>query len=287
MERFINCIAHKSSEGQLLIGDDFTAIFDCGMMFCQEDTIQKAKKALNGRTLDYIFLTHTHYDHIGALPFFKNEWSNARVVTCETGSAVLQKSTPRRVIRELSLAAAQTYEADLNMEYNENLFSADITVKENDIIPLGRVSVQILETPGHTRDSLAFFIPELKFFIINETPGILMPDNKVYPCYLTSYIDTIKSIEKCARISYEYLSMPHRGIAGSEEADKFFEKALEANAGCRDFIMEMKNKNYNEEKTLDLYYAKYATETLLSYQPKEAFLANARAAIACTLKEGE
>ena len=285
MDRFINCIAHKSSEGQLLIGDDYTAIFDCGMMFCCEETIQNVKSALGKRALDYIFLTHTHYDHIGALPFFRKEWSDARVVTCETGAAVLLKSTPRRVIRELSLAAAQTYNVKPNMEYSDDLFHADITVKENDIISLGGISVQILETPGHTRDSLSFFIPELELLIINETPGILMPDNKVYPCYLTSYNDTINSINKCCQIPYEHLSMPHCGIAGSKETDGFFEKALEINAACRDFILDMKSKNYTEEEMINSYFTQYASETLLSYQPKEAFLANAKATIASTLKE--
>ena len=221
MNRFINCIAHKSSDGQLLIGDDYTALFDCGMMFCGEKTIQNVKSALEGRTarkrtLDYIFLTHTHYDHIGALPFFRKEWSanevcvskeprNVRVVTCETGAAVLLKDTPRRVIRELSLAAAESYNIKLNMDYSDDLFYADITVKENDVISLGGISVQIIETPGHTRDSLAFFIPELKLLIINETPGILMPDGKIYPCYLTSYNDTINSIKKCSQIPYQHL----------------------------------------------------------------------------------
>jgi len=117
MDRFVNCIAHQSSEGQLLIGDNYTALFDCGMMFCGEKTIQNVKNALNDRavnmnnthkrTLDYIFLTHTHYDHIGALPYFRKEWENVRVVTGETGAAVLLKNTPRRVIRELSLAARE------------------------------------------------------------------------------------------------------------------------------------------------------------------------------------
>ncbi|MCL2175616.1 MAG: MBL fold metallo-hydrolase [Treponema sp.] len=292
MDRFINCIAHKSSDGQLLIGDDYTALFDCGMMFCCEKTIQNVENALNaaadnsrGRTLDYIFLTHSHYDHIGSLPFFRKEWSNVRVVTCETGAAVLLKDTPRRVIRELSLAAAETYNIKLNTDYSDDLFHADIIVKENDIISLGGISVQIIETPGHTRDSLAFFIPELKLFIINETPGILMPDNKVYPCYLTSYNDTINSINKCCQIPYEHLSMPHRGIAGSKEASGFFEKALEINAACRDFIIDMKNKNYTEEEMINSYFKKYASEALLSYQPKEAFMANAKATIASTLKE--
>jgi len=286
MERFINCIAHKSSDGQLLIGDDFTALFDCGMMFCADKTVQNAKEALKGRTLDYMFLTHTHYDHIGALPFFRNEWKDLRVVTNETGAAVLLKSTPRKVIRELSLAAAQTYNFNFNAEYDDDLFRADIIVKDEEIISLGGLSVKTIFTPGHTRDSLAFFIPELELLIINETPGILMPDKKIYPCYLTSYIDTIASIKKCSQISFKYLSMPHRGTAGSEEADGFFEKALEINNACRDFILGMKNKNYSEDEMLDSYFNKYGTETLLSYQPKEAFFANAKAAINCTLKEG-
>jgi len=295
MKRFINCIAHKSSDGQLLIGDDYTALFDCGMMFCCEKTIQNVKNALNGgaaqlwtahnRSLDFIFLTHTHYDHIGALPFFRKEWSGTRVVTSEVGAAVLLKSTPRRVIRELSLAAAETYKVELSMDYSDDLFHADITVKDNDVISLGGVSVQIIETPGHTRDSMAFFIPELKLLIINETPGILMPDGKVYPCYLTSYNDTIQSINKCSQIPYEHLSMPHCGVVSGKEADGFFKKALEINAVCRDFILDMKNKNYTEDEMINSYFNKYASETLLSYQPKEAFLANARAAIACTLKE--
>ncbi|MCL2215331.1 MAG: MBL fold metallo-hydrolase, partial [Treponema sp.] len=166
MSNLINCIAHKSSDGQLLIGDEYTALFDCGMMFCREKTIENVKNALNGRALDYIFLTHTHYDHIGALPFFRKVWSNTRVVTCAAGAAVLLKSTPRRVIRELSITAAENYNAKSDMEYSDDLFYADITVKENDIISLGGISVQILETPGHTRDSLAFFIPEIKLLII-------------------------------------------------------------------------------------------------------------------------
>ena len=290
MNRFINCIAHKSSDGQLLIGDDFTALFDCGMMFCCEKTIQNVKNALNGRdagkrTLDFIFLTHTHYDHIGALPFLRKEWSNARVVTCEIGAAALLKNTPRRVIRELSLAAAENYKVELNTEYSDDLFYADITVKENDIISLGGISVQIIETPGHTRDSLAFYIPELKLLIINETPGILMPDGKIYPCYLTSYNDTIQSIKKCSQIPYEHLSMPHRGIAGSKEAEGFFEKALEINTVCRDFILDMKNKNCTEDEMINSYFNKYASEMLLSYQPIEAFMANARATVASTLRE--
>ena len=157
MHNYINCIAHKSSDGNILIGEKFTALFDCGMAFCAEDTIRNVKGALKGRTLDYIFLTHTHYDHVGALMFFKNEWKNVQVITSEIGASILQKSTPRKVIYELSLSAAKSHCVELDMIYPDNCFRADAIVKDGDYISLGGNTINVVETPGHTRDTLSFF----------------------------------------------------------------------------------------------------------------------------------
>jgi glyoxylase-like metal-dependent hydrolase (beta-lactamase superfamily II) len=285
MNRFINSIVHNSSEGNLIIGETHTALIDCGMMFCAKDTIKNVKDALGARSLDYIFLSHTHYDHIGALPFFRKEWQNLRTVTTAIGAGILLKDTPRRVIRELSLVAAMMYGFKIDTAYNDDVFRGDIIVKDSDSISLGNLTVEVLETPGHTRDSLSFFIPELKTLALNETPGVLMPDSSVYPGYLTSYTDAINSIEKCKKIPHKYLSLPHRSIADNEDANSFFDKAYTATVSCRDFILDIKNKGMNEEEILEMFINKYYSDVLSDYQPKEAFMANARATISCTLRE--
>jgi glyoxylase-like metal-dependent hydrolase (beta-lactamase superfamily II) len=285
MENYINCIAHRTSEGNLLIGENYTALFDCGMAHCADTTIQNVKNALKGRPLDYLFITHTHYDHIGATPFFRREWPSLRLVTSQTGAAVLLKDTPRRVIRELSIVAANEYNVKIDTTYNDDDFHADVIVKEGDIIPLGGVSVKTLETPGHTRDTLSYFIPELEILILSETTGVLLPDNSIYPPYLTGFNDTVNSIEKCRKMPYKFLSFPHCGIAAEKYANGFFDRALEAVVGCRDFILSMNEKKLDQEAMYDMFYKKYATETLLGYQPLDAFTANARATIACTLRE--
>ena len=285
MERYINCSAHCSSDGNLLIGDTHTALFDCGMAFCANDTIKNVKNALNGRQLDYIFLSHTHYDHIGALPFFRQEWPQVRVVTSEIGAGVLVKNTPRRIFREFSEVAAKSHGTSLGDTYDVDAFYADIKVKDKDIVSLGGISVEVLETPGHTKDALSFFIPELELLIVNETPGVLMPDGYLYPCYLTGYLVTINSVKKCREIQYKLLSLPHTGIVSDEIANGYFDRALENNTACRDFIVDMKNKGLSEEDMLEKFTEKYSSETLLRFQPIEAFIANARATIACTLRD--
>ncbi len=290
MKRFVNCIAHGSSEGTLIIGENGAGIFDCGMSFCREETIENVKAALEGRPLDYIFATHTHYDHIGALPFFRKEWPQVKLVTTDVGAVVLQKETPRRVIRELSDTAAKDYLDEYNdehMQYHDDVFCADVIVKEGDIISLGELSVEVIETPGHTRDSLCYFVRELGLLVLCETLGVMLDDGNVYPEYLTSCKDSIAAIEKCRKLPYKYLSLPHKGVATAEQAAVFFDRAMETTIRCRDFIVGLKRDGLDEAAILDAYFKEFAADILLAIQPVDAFLANARATIACTVREME
>ena len=282
---YINCIAHISSECNLLMGQTHTAVFDCGMAFCANETIKKIQDALEGRPLDYIFITHTHYDHVGALPFFRKQWPQVRLVTSEIGAAVLQKATPRRVIREFSEAAARKYGAVIDPSYNDDAFCAEIIVKEDDEIAMGAFTVKIIETPGHTKDSLSFFIPELEMLIACETPGVLLKAGNINPAYFSSYADTLSSIEKCRSIPYKRLSLPHRGLTAEKDAAGFFDRAMEANIACYKFISDLNERGKSEPEILDLYCQKYRTEDILSSMPKEAYETNAQAIITCALRK--
>jgi len=284
-KNFINCSAHGSSDGNLLIGSERTALFECGMAFCAESAIRNVKKALGGRTLDYIFITHAHYDHTGALPFFKAEWPGAKLAASAASAAILQKDTPRRVFREMSAAAAKAADMDFNGEYDDELFRADIILSDGDAVKLGGVSVTVLETPGHTRDSVSYYVPEQKLLILCETPGVLMPDGSVCPCFLTGYKDTLNSIDKCRATGYKYLSLPHRGLTTEAEADGFFERAYAANVACREMITDMINKNLNENEMLDMFFENYGAGVRSGVQPMEAFTVNARAMFACIKRE--
>ncbi len=290
MERFVDCIAHMTSEGQLLIGEKKAGLFDCGMMFCAAETIANVKKALCGRPLNYIFASHTHYDHIGALPFFRKEWPEIKLVTNRTGAEVLLKDTPRRVIRELSNGVGQIFfdedEGEFaEYEYSDDDFHADIVVATGDIIDLGGVSVEFIETPGHTRDCMSFFIKELELLVVCETLGVLTPDGIMNPAYLTSYKTTEESIKKLSGYSFSRLSIPHSGLTSEAVARDYLKNAAIINSECRDMIVSLYEKGSDESEILEAYKKKYGRPIVLAVQPLTAFMMNARATVACTLRE--
>ena len=271
----------------MLTGDEASVLFDCGMMFCADETINNVKAGLQGRPLDYIFATHTHYDHIGALPFFRREWPEVKLATTSLGAAVLQKETPRRVIRELSYDAAVLFapgRAESCMDYNDETLFADVILKENDEIPLGGLTVKVIETPGHTRDALSFFIPELKLLILSESTGGVV-DGQAYCSYLTSYDMAIESIRKCSLLPYEYISQAHTGIIQPNDMDGFFHRTEAAARECKDFILFLRDSGMNSDEILKAFSEKYMGKTILDIQPEASFVINAKATIGCTLRD--
>lgn len=284
MQRYVNCIAHPTSDGNLLLGSEKTALFDCGMQFCAADTIARVSAALGDRPLDYLCATHTHYDHIGALPQLRAVWPQLQLVTSAVGAAVLAKDTPRRVIRQLSAVARDTYGGSLS-DYDDSAFAADCIVADGDSLDLGDLTVQVVATPGHTRDCLSYFVPQLSLAILAETPGVQLPDGRVNPVYLTSYADAMTAIDKLQALDAQHISMPHRGLCHAEVSAGFFDRARAANAACYDSIVALAKQGADQETQLAAFEQRYGSDTLWQIQPRDAFLLNANATIACTLKE--
>ena len=50
----------------LAVGERNTVLFDPGMAWYGEKTVEKIKEIIGDRPIDAVFLTHSHYDHAGA-----------------------------------------------------------------------------------------------------------------------------------------------------------------------------------------------------------------------------
>ena len=96
-----------------------------------------------GLRLKYIVLTHGHGDHIGGVPEFKVDFPDAQLV-CGEGDLELMRDT------DMNSSAYFCRE--------RTVLEADLIIGEGDMLMLGDIAFKALETPGHTKGSLSFYV---------------------------------------------------------------------------------------------------------------------------------
>ena len=108
---------------------------------------------LLGADLKYIYLTHCHADHIGAMEELKYK-TNSKLLIHRTENENLQNP-------EVNLTGFLGI---------ENIgIQADSRVDEGDTIHIGDIEFQILHTPGHTNGGTSLYSKEQKLLFSGDT----------------------------------------------------------------------------------------------------------------------
>lgn len=111
--------------------------------------IKNLESIVSGYSVEYILLTHGHFDHILYVKKYK-DITKAKVIISEADKDFLKKD-------------------DLNLSKrflkNDSLekFSADILVKDGDILPFSDKIIEVISTPGHTIGSVCYKIENMIF----------------------------------------------------------------------------------------------------------------------------
>lgn len=276
--------AGQGGEVLLVIGSEKTALIDCGMGYCWENLLSNIEKKLDGRSLDYILLSHTHYDHVGALPYIKGHYKEAVVVGAEHGARVLEKPNALSLIKSLGEKAGQLYSGKPIELSTENM-KVEWIVHEGDRIELGERSILVIETPGHTSCSLSYFMEPDRILFASESTGILANPEFVHTAILKSYNDSICSGEKCKSLMPKIIILPHYGLLPVDFNDQYWKQFVSDSQDKRDFILGLHEKGLTLEEMTEEYSKKYWTELREQEQPKPAFLLNAKNVIQVIIKE--
>ena len=85
-----------------------TIMYDSGFAFTGYEVADKIKSVLGDRKLDYIFLTHSHYDHALGSAYALRYWPEAKVVAGEYAAKIFAKPTAKAVMRDLDNKFAKT-----------------------------------------------------------------------------------------------------------------------------------------------------------------------------------
>jgi len=251
-------------DAAFLIDDGKTAImYDSGFAFTGYGVADKIRNILGERSLDYIFLTHSHYDHALGSCYALEYWPDAKVVAGEYATKIFAKDTAKAVMRDLDRKFAEKCGV---LEYEDLIdnLKVDIPVSDGDIIKAGDMEFVAINLPGHTKCSIGYYCPSEKLLLSCETIGVYNGSDDVVPSYLVGYEMTLESIEKVQKLDIENILVPHFGLLDKEKTKFYLKRAKESAVTTAEEIVDMlkngKDKGEIVEFFKDKFYFGYIKE---------------------------
>ncbi len=241
--RFIKIAEEYLCDAMLLLFPDCTVLWDTDFACTAPFVIRKLKETLKNRPLDYILLSHSHYDHAAGAPYIQAAFPEARIIAAVHAAEVFRKESTRAKMLSLDNALAVRRGLAAAPEDVFSSIHADLAVKDNDLLMLGDHPVRIVETPGHTRDSLCFLFTEENILLGTETLGVYRPEGFGL-AMLVGYGPTVSSINKIRTLPLRAIMPPHGAgiVFGETSCRSYLDAVLVSAEKTRDSIISVLEK---------------------------------------------
>lgn len=267
----VRCLPGDS--GFLLDDGETSILVDSGFGFTGYRMADNIKKVLGERKLDYIFLTHSHYDHALGSAYILRRYPDAKVVAGSYAASIFPRSGALRVMRELDGKFAAECGAG-DYEFLGEELRVDVPAEDGDVIHAGSMDFQVINLPGHTKCSVGYYCAARRMLIATESLGVYDGAEGIVPSYLVSYEDVLRSVERMEALEIETMLSPHYGLLSGEQTAFFLKNAGRCAAEGREFLLDLAAKGKSDEEMFIAFREKYGNEYILSIYPDAAMRVN-------------
>lgn len=276
--------AIKGDSAFLLDNGKTAILYDSSFAFVGDKLTENIKNILGDRPLDYIFLTHSHYDHVLGSVYVKKQYPDLKIVAGEYAAKIFEKPTAKALMRELDKNYAA---ANGILEYEDLIdnLSVDICVNDGDIITAGDMTFETVALPGHTKCSVGFYLKENKMLLGCETLGLYSDDDNVMPCYLVGYEMAINSIKRAATMDIDTILVAHYGLLNKEQTKKYLKNGYDNAIIVAEDIMDIFEGGGTDEDAFKYFSDKFYHGRLKEVYPLDAMTLNTNIMINLIKKE--
>jgi len=190
----------------LICFDEQAALIDAGTGKGHEKLISNIEKCgVNASQIEYLFITHCHYDHTGGAEKVREEFS-CKIVVHELDAIYLEKG-------DSDVTAARWYGKvlePLKVDHKITSFEESFLV--------GSRRIKSFHTPGHSPGSVVYLVEseDKKILFGQDVHGPLDPS------ILSNQEDYIKSLKFLLSLKIDILCEGHFGIFEGERDIKSF-----------------------------------------------------------------
>ena len=198
----------------------------------------KKLESLELTPIQKILFTHAHWDHVQALPRILKYLKDNDIEILAHQNALDVLKNPE--------------ELNAYFEYPFEPITGVIPLKENDIIDLNGLKLQIIELFGHTQDSIGILDSVNKNIIVGDAIIDHIDPNTYTPVLYGPHFDEealFKTYEKLKGIKdqFESISLAHFGVYTENDCKELVMNAKEKYLKAKNSIIKWCNENPDPE----------------------------------------
>lgn len=257
-------------------------IIDAGYSIAGSFYANAIRKILGHRQPELCLITHAHFDHVGSLGFLKTEFPSLKALASSRSKEISAKPKSMDHIAGLNNFAAELETEMLAPDKSPFLpFEIDEIISDGDRIALGNsIFVDVIETHGHTRDSLCFNIDSEKVLFTGDSGGIMHDSGYLFFDFLSGCAPYLKSLETICSTNARIICPGHYNVIMDKLAESYLKNLVPA---CLKFIdlvsAVLDDQNFDLGKTMQII--KSLEYDVLNHpkQPEPAYLLNLEARV--------
>lgn len=208
-------------------------LFDAGTSCAGKMYVEAIRSVLGKRQPTMLFLSHVHWDHCGSVSYLKDAFPSLKIASSFDSKEILKRPNAQALIKKLNgetrYIVSAYPEVDPSQLIDEDFrpFEVDVELKDGQLLELGDGAIiEVLATPGHTRDHLSYYLPQKKILIATESAGCLDSSGGFITEFLTDYELYMSSLQRLSELPVEVLCQGHRiAFVGKEEVKAFFARS--------------------------------------------------------------
>lgn len=208
----------------VLEGKDRSVLINGGLGHILPDVLTQLKElGINVGKIDRLLILHSHFDHVGIVPYFKRTYPSIEILASEPAWKIFHIHKAIDIMNSFSRLSAKRMGLENVYDSYDLDWRDDITGKtigEGDRIDLGGTVLEILYTPGHTNCSISAYEPDRKALFASDGGGIPYEETS-FPSMNTNMGQYIESLEKLKPYPVDYLCADHYGYVTGEQAGRF------------------------------------------------------------------